>query len=99
MATRSQEAIHRCAVTWMNRVAQPFSVDDLEKLLGILKHCESDSIWGVAIRKVFKDGGDMASLIVSLSSQAIDDPLTMAEIIGVNGTTLLLKYYDTKNPK
>jgi hypothetical protein len=66
-----------------------------------LRNCKSDTLWGSAIKKAFRDEPDATTvnlLIEQLASQAIDDFVTMTEIVGITATLLLLRFYDAKNP-
>ena len=96
--TPAQKSIRRATLNWLARVGQPFTSSDRERLIYFLDKINTDSIWTVAIKKVFQEHGDIDKLIAALAAQAVDDPLTMSEIVGISATTLLLRYYDTKNP-
>lgn len=94
-------AIERKTRELISQVSQPFVNSDYVRLVEILQKVDgSGSIWGAAIKKVFDDGGQrIDTLINDLAGQAVDDFLTMSDIIGTKGTILLLRYYNTKNPQ
>lgn len=58
------------------------------KLIKLLRQCKHDSAWGIAIKENIKANPDQ--LIESLRSQAIDSPNSMARIVGIHATELLL---------
>lgn len=69
----------------------PLSITDKKHLINLLREVSCDSLWGIAINKAFKDGADIDNLIKDLSSQAADDPFTMACVVGMPALKLLLR--------
>lgn len=102
-ATTAQKAIVKKMTALIDDLERPWTVYDLERLRHLLSKVKSDSLWGAAISQVFEskppDAYRLNKLIEQLASQAIDDFVTMVEIVGITATLLLLRYYDTKNPK
>ena len=98
-STPAQRAIDKKLTNLIAEMDRPFSDQDMDNLKDRLRLVRADSLWGTAILKVFKDGGNVEALIDNLASQAIDDFVTMTEIVGITATLLLLRYYDKTNPK
>lgn len=98
--TPAQKAIAKKAEYFTQRVNQPYTDQDREALVGILKQIDGDAtIWAVGIQEAFKKGGDaIDKLIDGLAAQAIDDFLTMNCVVGTQATIYLLRYFNTKNP-
>lgn len=100
--TPAQNAIEKKTSQLVHELGQPWRFSDLNKLAELLKECKHDSIWGLAIQQIMAQEPDAArleSLLDGLANQAIDDFVTMTEIVGITATLLLLRYFDTKNPK
>lgn len=60
----------------------------MNRLIQLLRACQSDSVWGHSIRANIDTNPD--ELIEQLRSQAHDDPAVMCRIVGIEATELLL---------
>lgn len=102
MSTTAQKAIDKKAASLILQLEEKWTTYDLNRLVEYLKKCKSESPWGLAIKSVFSDdvpdASKVNSLLDGLSKQSVDDFITMAEIVGIRATLLLLRYYDKKNP-
>lgn len=74
-------------------IDQPLDKDEKFVLVNLLRNNRHDSIWGDAIRKVFRDNGDVDALIQGLAEQGMDDIFTMVCILGKDLTRLILRAY------
>jgi hypothetical protein len=102
--TIAQEAVANTSRYLIYTVGLPFHDPvDREELLDLLMEVKHPSIWGFVINQVFTDpsinGVKIYQLVKELSSQAVDDPMVMMDIVGKRATILLLRYYDLQNPK
>lgn len=94
--TQAQKAVGLTMLAMITEIGEPLTEHDWTNLRNILQDCKSDSFWGLAIRKVFDDGGDVEALINGLADQAMDDVFTMSCIVGKEGTRLLLRTIQTE---
>lgn len=89
--TKAQTALHKKMGQILEEIGKPITKDGMATLENLLKANKHDSLWGLAIRRVFNDDGDKAKLITMLADQAMDDPFTMQCIVGMDATILLLR--------
>lgn len=96
----SHKAIYTKAAALVTQLDQPWYASDLERLVHYLRKCKHGSPWGIVIRDILSvpvpDANVLNSMIDNLSKQAVDDFVTMTEIVGSDATILLLRYYDKK---
>lgn len=91
--TKGQIALEKKFTTLMGEISEPLLPYEKNHLVEILTGVSCDSLWGLAINKAFKDGADIDNLINDLSSQAADDPFTMACVVGMPALKMLLRHH------
>lgn len=77
--------------TLISEVGSPLTFREEGTLIDILKKVPQDTIWGIGIARSFADGKDTRELIKVLASQCMDDPFTMACVVGMTGLKYLLR--------
>jgi hypothetical protein len=74
----------------MERVEKPLSCLEEAALVESLEAVRGTGIWNHAIQNAVRENL-IADLIPDLAAQAVDDPLTMHCVLGLDGLALLLR--------
>lgn len=101
--TKAQDSVASRVMEISRRMFQmvkpDFTLSDRHDLIKRLCSIQKPtSVWGQVIVTTMPNSDNHEQLIIELSSQAVDDPIVMMDIVGIRATILLLRYYSTFNP-
>jgi hypothetical protein len=88
--TTAQKSLRNKMLYIMERVQKPLSCLEEAALIESLEAVRGTGVWHHAIQKAVSIGC-ATELIPLLASQAVDDPLTMHCVMGLDGLILLLR--------